>query len=98
MKRNCQFCGKPLDKEGRCLFCGREAEKKAVEEAEESEFSRALHWEIPEEPESPKKAEAPVEEEPTAKKMGWKKWQKAVAAVLVLAFLAGMAWFLWPRP
>ena len=98
MERNCQFCGKPLDKEGRCLFCGREAEEKVAEEAEESEFSRALHWEIPEEPESPKKAEAPVEEEPTAKKMGWKKWQKAVAAVLVLAFLAGMTWFLWPRP
>ena len=98
MKRNCQFCGKPLDKKGKCPFCGREAEKKIAEEAEESEFSRALHWEIPEEPESPKKAEAPVEEEPTAKKMGWKKWQKAVAAVLVLAFLAGMAWFLWPRP
>ena len=98
MERNCQFCGKPLDKEGRCLFCGREAEEKAAEEVEESEFSRALHWEIPEEPESPKKAEAPVEEEPTAKKMGWKKWQKAVAAVLVLAFLAGMTWFLWPRP
>ena len=98
MERNCQFCGKPLDKEGKCLFCGREAEKKAAEEAEESEFSRALHWELPEEPESPKKAEAPVEEEPTAKKMGWKKWQKAVAAVLVLAFLAGMTWFLWPRP
>ena len=98
MERNCQFCGKPLDKEGRCLFCGREAEKKAAEEAEESEFSRALHWEIPEEPESPQKAETPVEEGPTAKKMGWKKWQKAVAAVLVLAFLAGMTWFLWPRP
>ena len=98
MERNCQFCGKPLDKEGRCLFCGREAEEKVAEEAEESEFSRALHWELPEEPESPKKAEAPVEEEPTAKKMGWKKWQKAVAAVLVLAFLAGMTWFLWPRP
>ena len=98
MERNCQFCGKPLDKEGKCPFCGREAEKKAAEEAEESEFSRALHWELPEEPESPKKAEAPVEEEPTAKKMGWKKWQKAVAAVLVLAFLAGMTWFLWPRP
>lgn len=98
MERNCQFCGKPLDKEGRCLFCGREAEEKVAEEAEESEFSRALHWEIPEEPESPQKAEAPVEEGPTAKKMGWKKWQKAVAAVLVLAFLAGMTWFLWPRP
>ena len=98
MERNCQFCGKPLDKEGKCPFCGREAEKKAAEEAEESEFSRALHWELPEEPESPKKAEAPVEEEPTAKKMGWKKWQKAVAAVLMLAFLAGMTWFLWPRP
>ena len=81
MERNCQFCGKPLDKEGRCLFCGREAEEKVAEEAEESEFSRALHWEIPEEPESPQKAEAPVEEGPTAKKMGWKKWQKAVAAV-----------------
>ena len=39
-----------------------------------------------------------MEEGPTAKKMGWKKWQKAVAAVLVLAFLAGMTWFLWPRP
>lgn len=98
MERNCQFCGKPLDKEGRCLFCGREAEEKVAEEAEESEFSRALHWEIPEEPESPQKAETPVEEGPTAKKMGWKKWQKAVAAVLVLAFLAGMTWFLWPRP
>lgn len=98
MKRNCQFCGKPLDKEGKCPFCGREAEEKVAEEAEESEFSRALHWEIPEEPESPQKAEAPVEEGPTAKKMGWKKWQKAVAAVLVLAFLAGMTWFLWPRP
>ena len=35
MERNCQFCGKPLDKEDRCLFCGREAEEKVAEEAEE---------------------------------------------------------------